>query len=392
MKIFLIVLMTLTGYGYGQCESVDNFNPPANTGSNMTLGFLLNSWPDDIDVSGSSLISAQVQINDNFYIAGWSNVDNYNDFFALAVWGDDSTTPELDGASTGQEVNLYLHLENSCYQIITSQPIEYMINDIQVINSVTFVLLEINESPTAQDATYTLNEDSSILLGLEAYDSYGNALISSPSGNAIFSIVEEPASGHVLILQGGANYVPNANFNGIDSFQFQVNDGQFDSNIATVTMIVNAVNDAPFLYPIENVSIEQGSTLSYSLQAEDLDGDFLVYTVAVTGGNATSSIYENVLTIIPHESNVDLEVAVTVSDGAAIDSTSFILTVTSLEDSCNEEYSQGFNDGAASGDVNNDGMLNITDIVLSISMILGSENSLLALSVLPLAFSWASKS
>ena len=373
MKIFLIVLMTLTGYGYGQCESVDNFNPPANTGSNMTLGFLLNSWPDDIDVIGSSLISAQVQINDNFYIAGWSNIDNYNDFFALAVWGDDSTTPELDGASTGQEVNLYLHLENSCYQIITSQPIEYMINDIQVINSATFVLLEINEAPTAQDATHTLNEDTSILLGLEAYDSYGNALISSPSGNAIFSIVEEPASGHVLILQGGANYVPNANFNGIDSFQFQVNDGQFDSNIATITMIVNAVNDAPFLYPIENVSIEQGSALSYSLQAEDLDGDSLVYTVAVIGGNATSSIYENVLTIIPHESNVDLEVAVTVSDGVATDSTSFILTVTSLEDSCNEEYSQGFNAGAASGDVNNDGMLNITDIVLSISMILGNN-------------------
>ena len=373
MKIFLIVLMILAEYGYGQCESIDNFNPPANTGSNMTLGFSLNNWPDDIDMNGSSLISAQVQINDNFYIAGWSNIDNYYDFFALAVWGDDPTTPELDGASTGQEVSLFLHLENSCYQIITGQPIEYMINDIQVINSATFALLEINEPPIAQDATHTLNEDTSILLGLEAYDSYGNALISAPSGNAIFSIVEEPTSGHVLILQGGANYVPNANFNGIDSFQFQANDGQFDSNIATVAMIVNAVNDAPYLYPIENVSIEQGNTLIYSLQAEDVDGDSLVYTAAVIGGNATSSIYENVLTITPHESNVDLEVVITVSDGIATDSRSFILTVMPAEELCDEEYSQGFSDGAASGDVNGDGMLNITDIVLSISMILGNN-------------------
>ena len=38
---------------------------------------------------------------------------------------------------------------------------------------------------------------------------------------------------------------PNANFNGTDTFTYQVTDGATDSNTATVTITVNAVNDAP---------------------------------------------------------------------------------------------------------------------------------------------------
>ena len=40
-------------------------------------------------------------------------------------------------------------------------------------------------------------------------------------------------------------YTPNANFNGTDSFTFTASDGTVDSNTATVTLTVTAVNDAP---------------------------------------------------------------------------------------------------------------------------------------------------
>ena len=40
-------------------------------------------------------------------------------------------------------------------------------------------------------------------------------------------------------------YTPAANYNGSDSFTFTVNDGTVDSNVATVSITVNAVNDAP---------------------------------------------------------------------------------------------------------------------------------------------------
>ncbi len=38
---------------------------------------------------------------------------------------------------------------------------------------------------------------------------------------------------------------PNANFNGTDTFTYKANDGQLDSNVATVAITVNPTNDAP---------------------------------------------------------------------------------------------------------------------------------------------------
>ena len=40
-------------------------------------------------------------------------------------------------------------------------------------------------------------------------------------------------------------YIPNADYNGDDSFTFKANDGKVDSNPRTVSISVAAVNDAP---------------------------------------------------------------------------------------------------------------------------------------------------
>src|SRR5207237_921248 len=46
-------------------------------------------------------------------------------------------------------------------------------------------------------------------------------------------------------LNGSFTYTPALNFNGSDSFTYKANDGTADSNVATVTIAVSAVNDAP---------------------------------------------------------------------------------------------------------------------------------------------------
>src|SRR2546421_9028092 len=48
-----------------------------------------------------------------------------------------------------------------------------------------------------------------------------------------------------LNADGGFTYTPAANFNGSDSFSYKANDGVAQSNVATVTLTINAVNDAP---------------------------------------------------------------------------------------------------------------------------------------------------
>lgn len=59
-------------------------------------------------------------------------------------------------------------------------------------------------------------------------------------------IVTGPTNG--LLSQnadGSYTYTPNADFNGVDSFTYRVNEGALDSNPATVTITVASVNDAP---------------------------------------------------------------------------------------------------------------------------------------------------
>ena len=53
------------------------------------------------------------------------------------------------------------------------------------------------------------------------------------------------AASFTLNADGSFSYTPLANFNGTDSFTYRANDGSAFSNIATVTITVNAVNDAP---------------------------------------------------------------------------------------------------------------------------------------------------
>ncbi len=48
-----------------------------------------------------------------------------------------------------------------------------------------------------------------------------------------------------LTADGSFTYTPNANFNGTDSFTYTASDGTAASNVATVTITVTRVNDAP---------------------------------------------------------------------------------------------------------------------------------------------------
>ena len=58
--------------------------------------------------------------------------------------------------------------------------------------------------------------------------------------------VTDPANGTLTLNPDGSFlYTPNANFNGVDTFTYQANDGTGDSNVATVTITVTAVNDVP---------------------------------------------------------------------------------------------------------------------------------------------------
>ena len=80
---------------------------------------------------------------------------------------------------------------------------------------------------------------------------------------------------------------PSANYNGSDSFVYKVNDGAADSNLATVTLTITAVNDAPLAsaenYTTAEDTASSGRCVSGLLaHATDIDGDPLA-AVLVSG-------------------------------------------------------------------------------------------------------------
>jgi predicted extracellular nuclease len=97
--------------------------------------------------------------------------------------------------------------------------------------------LNLQVAPIANDQSVTTNEDTPVNIMLTATDGNNDPLS--------YTVLTQPSNGTLSGTAPNLTYTPNANFNGSDSFTFQVNDGTANSNIATVSITVTPVDDAP---------------------------------------------------------------------------------------------------------------------------------------------------
>ncbi|MRX28736.1 Ig-like domain-containing protein, partial [Kangiella sp. HZ709] len=73
---------------------------------------------------------------------------------------------------------------------------------------------------------------------------------------------------------GSYDYSPDANFNGTDSCTYIITDADGDTDIATVTITVTAVDDTPTATDDSNTVAEDGSITGASVAGNDtLGGD-----------------------------------------------------------------------------------------------------------------------
>jgi len=127
----------------------------------------------------------------------------------------------------------------------------------------------VNDTPTADASSIELEEDGSFNGKLTGSDSEGDSLT--------FSLVENGSKGTVVINNeqtGAFTYTPNKDANGADTFTFKVNDGNSDSEAASVSVIIKAVNDAP---TASDVKIEGnariGETLTGTYNYNDVENE-----------------------------------------------------------------------------------------------------------------------
>src|SRR6185369_11981957 len=136
--------------------------------------------------------------------------------------------------------------------------------------TVTITVTSVNDVPVARSESVTTDEDTAKTITLAATDAEGSTLT--------YTIVAPPAHGTLTGTAPALTYTPAANYNGPDSFTFKANDGTVDSNLATVTITVTAVNDAP-VATSENVSTDEDTAKTITLAATDAEGSTLTYTI-----------------------------------------------------------------------------------------------------------------
>jgi len=152
---------------------------------------------------------------------------------------------------------------------------------------VTITVTPVNDAPVANDQSVSTDEDTAVAITLTGSDVEGDSLT--------FAVATGPSNGTLSGTPPSLTYTPNADYNGLDSFTFKVNDGTQDSAPATITVTVPALNDAPVAED-DVASMYEGEAMTINVIGNDTDVDGTIdpSTVTIGTGPSNGSVVENV--------------------------------------------------------------------------------------------------
>jgi uncharacterized delta-60 repeat protein len=160
--------------------------------------------------------------------------------------------------------------------------------------SVRLTVTPVNDAPVAADGAVTTAEDTPATIDLRPL---ATDVDTAASALAVL-VVTAPANGTLAptATAGVYTYSPAANDHGSDALTFRVNDGSLDSAVATVTVTVTSVNDAPTAAP-EAYTIPMAEALvvpaATGVLANDADADGDALTAVLVAAPATGALVLN---------------------------------------------------------------------------------------------------
>ena len=222
--------------------------------------------------------------------------------FATDVDGDPVSFTLVNGPLHGTLIfnpdGTYNYTPNTNYGGADS--FTFRANDGQAYGNTATISLTVgsNQAPVATNGSASGNEDTAITGQAAATDADNNPLT--------YSVATGPQHGTLTLQANGSySYTPTANYNGSDSFTFKANDGTVDSNVATVALTINPVNDAPTVVGETATSAANGSvsftTAALLANDTDVDGNALSITGVAMGASphGTVQLISGVVTYTP---------------------------------------------------------------------------------------------
>ena len=165
----------------------------------------------------------------------------------------------------------------------------FSVEDSDFIGTVSITIREINDKPIARNAEVTTLEESALQITLSGSD--------VDDDTVTFSIVGVPTHGWLSGTAPNVAYLPDKDYDGYDSFRFRTSDGEATSDIATVAIRINAVNDPPVVDAQTSLSTRGNDRIRITLMATDIDSESLDFTIVLRPEHGTLS---RPLTTAPH--------------------------------------------------------------------------------------------
>ncbi|WOC39419.1 Ig-like domain-containing protein [Polaribacter sp. HL-MS24] len=302
-------------------NSTDSFTYTANDGgstSEVATVSITVTAVNDTPVVFDEAITTNEDIAVEITLTG---TDADEDELTFSVTDPSNGSVVLDGAVVTYTPNANFNGSDS---------FSYTANDGNIDSesaTITITVTAVNDAPIVSDESASTKEDTAVEITLSGTDTDGDELTFS---------VTDPSNGTVELNGAVVTYIPAANFNGTDSFTYTANDGTLDSEPATVTITVTAVNDSPVVSSAV-ASTNEDTAVDITLSGTDADEDELTFSVT-DPSDGTVELNGAVVAYTPAANfNGTDSFTYTANDGTA-DSESATITITVNASLSSNEY------------------------------------------------------
>ena len=282
----------------------------------------------EFDVTASNPRDPEDTITVDGPIVNGGNIVGTNELASALLFRITEQTATLsvevfdDDDNEGQESFTYTLLDGEGYEVDSS-------------NSAINITIEdgfapvVNVDPVADDDTTTTEEDQAVTIDVLANDTDADGDVLSVSA------VGDASNGDVVINNDGTvTYTPDAGFDGVDSFDYTVSDGEGGDDTGTVTVTVNDGNVAPEAID-DTAATEEDQAVTIDVLANDTDANGDVLSVSAVGDASNGDVVINNDGTVTYTPDAGFDgtdsFEYTVSDGNGGDDTGTV-TVTVTDD------------------------------------------------------------